>query len=329
VVTLSFPAMDFGRTHFAVSPMWETVASLRTARTARPGSLHERWAREVRTSVADGSAAHLLALVPATGHLADFLTPVPTRRATSFADELAHVAATDGASVVADLDHLLAANPPAAARRLLEEGRDDVDRFCRSVAEELDQHWQRHVRPRWERLRSVAEADITWRLEQVAGSGVRGVLENLHPRVRLAGDTLTVDTSCAGDEAVVSGHDLVLVPCAFTWPEVLCLTAPGRTPTLSYAPRGAGRLWGGSTPPDRALAELLGRTRADTLLRLEIPMTTSQLADALAVAAPTMSAHLQILRRAGVVSATRRGRRVYYARTSLGEHLAGAGAPAS
>jgi DNA-binding transcriptional ArsR family regulator len=41
-----------------------------------------------------------------------------------------------------------------------------------------------------------------------------------------------------------------------------------------------------------------------------------------------MSAHLQILRRAGVVAATRRGRRVYYARTPLGEHLATAEAAA-
>jgi len=51
-------------------------------------------------------------------------------------------------------------------------------------------------------------------------------------------------------------------------------------------------------------------------------MTTTQLAISLAIAAPTMSAHLQILHRAGLVTRVRRGRSVYYARTRLGDDLA-------
>ena len=317
-----FPDMDVGRIRFAVSPMWETVASLRAAQTVRPGSFHHRWAAGVWASVADGELLTLRALVPPTGHLADFLTPIPPRRHLSFEAELAAVTTADPEVVLADLRHLLTAQRDPALRDVLERGLADVEGLRRRTGEELRRHWTASVEPLWRRLRAVAEADVSWRLEQMADAGPRRVLETLHPRVRLELNALTVDTSCPPSEGGEWDHGLVLVPCAFAWPDVLCLTTPGRTPTLSYAPRGVGRLWADSLAPRPALAELVGRTRADAVARLDLPMTTSQLADALAVAAPTMNAHLQILRRAGVVTATRRGRIVLYARTSLGDHLA-------
>jgi DNA-binding transcriptional ArsR family regulator len=240
----------------------------------------------------------------------------------AFEAELAQVVAADAEDVVADLTHLLDAQRDPVLRSVLERGLSDVDGLRRQAGEELRRHWTTSIEPLWRRLRAVAEADVSWRLEQMADAGPRRVLETLHPRVRLEQNALSVDTSCPPSEGGEWDHGMVLVPCAFAWPDVLCLTKPGRTPTLSYAPRGVGRLWQDTTAPPRALAELVGRTRADTVARLDLPMTTTQLADALAVAAPTMNAHLQILRRAGVVTATRRGRIVLYARTSLGDHLA-------
>ncbi len=192
----------------------------------------------------------------------------------------------------------------------------------RRVVDELHGHWVDTIQPRWDRLRAVAEADVSWRLEQIADAGSRRVLETLHPRVRVTGSDLSVLTSCSDAETTEPGSGLVLVPCAFAWPEVLCLNVPGRPPVLSYAPRGVGRLWEGTATSDRALVELVGRTRAESLARLDLPMTTTQLAVHLAVAAPTMNAHLQILHRAGLVTRVRRGRDVYYSRTRLGDDLA-------
>ena len=320
-----FPDMDVGRIRFAVSPMWETVASLRAAQTVRPGSFHHRWAARVRASAADGELQTLRALVPPSGHLADFLTPIPPRRHMTFEAELAEVTSADPAGVIADLQHLLSAERDPELRGVLERGLADVDGLRRQAGAELRRHWTTSVEPLWKRLRAVAEADVSWRLEQMADAGPRRVLETLHPRVRLVQNALSVATSCPPSEGGTWDHGMVLVPCAFAWPDVLCLTMPGRTPTLSYAPRGVGRLWADAAAPRRALTELVGRTRADPVARLDLPMTTTQLADALAVAAPTMNAHLQILRRAGVVTATRRGRTVLYARTSLGDHLAAVG----
>jgi len=175
------------------------------------------------------------------------------------------------------------------------------------VVDEFQAHWAATIQPLWDRLRAVAEADVSWRLEQIADAGSRRVLETLHPRVRVDGTELSVRTSCSDAETTEPGSGLVLMPCAFAWPEVLCLTIPGQTPVLSYAPRGVARLWEGSSASDRALVELVGRTRADSLARLDLPMTTT---------------HLQILHRAGLVTRVRRGRSVYYSRTRLGDDLA-------
>jgi len=314
--------IDLGHIRFAVSPMWEAVAAVRAAHTRQPATRHVGRAGSVDLPV-------LRALIPPTGHLADFLTPTPRRRHLAFADELATVAGSEESAVTADLDHLLAGSPDPAARRLLEQGRRDAVVLLRRVVEELQAHWAASIEPLWDRLRAVAEADVSWRLEQMADAGSRRALETLHPRVRVNGTELSVRTACSHAETTEPGSGLVLVPCAFAWPEVLCLTIPGQTPVLSYAPRGVAKLWQRSSASDRALVELVGRTRAHSLARLDLPMTTTQLASSVAIAAPTMSSHLQILRRAGLVARVRRGRCVYYSRTRLGDDLVATEQPAA
>ncbi|HEX5294859.1 MAG TPA: helix-turn-helix domain-containing protein [Streptosporangiaceae bacterium] len=57
-------------------------------------------------------------------------------------------------------------------------------------------------------------------------------------------------------------------------------------------------------------------------------MSTTEVAAALALSAPTLSAHLHALQRAGIVSSRRDGRAVLYARTPLGDQLLASVAPA-
>ena len=106
-----------------------------------------------------------------------------------------------------------------------------------------------------------------------------------------------------------------------TWPDVLVRTADPQ-PALTYAPRGLGRLWDTHGSTDRpALAAVIGETRASLLIQLDLPMTTTALADHLGISAPSVSAHLHALRAAGIVSARRDGRAVLYTRTTLAEQL--------
>ena len=103
---------------------------------------------------------------------------------------------------------------------------------------------------------------------------------------------------------------------------VIVLTAEPNVPTVSYSPRGIGTLWERHVSPHgSALAAVVGRTRATLLSQLDLPMSTTQLATALTLSAPTLSAHLHTLRRAGIVSSRRDGRAVLYSRTPLGDDL--------
>jgi len=90
----------------------------------------------------------------------------------------------------------------------------------------------------------------------------------------------------------------------------------GRDLDHSAEPRpGAGT--GGSD----ALHALLGASRAALLRDLVRPRTTSELATRHGLAVGTVSGHLSILAQTRLVSAHRRGRRVYYLRTPLGSLL--------
>ncbi|HEY3001450.1 MAG TPA: winged helix-turn-helix domain-containing protein, partial [Kribbellaceae bacterium] len=114
----------------------------------------------------------------------------------------------------------------------------------------------------------------------------------------------------------------------FTWPAALPVTAAPHVPTITYPPRGLGRLWEDrQDTTDSPLADLVGQTRAAIVSHLDLPMSTTHLAHQLGVSAPTLSVHLGILRNAGVVDSRRDGRAVLYYRTSLGTQLLAASAP--
>lgn len=328
MIRLHFGSEDIGRVRFAFSPVWETITSLRTL-TATGGGLqmHRPWREWVRGRL-DGVDLDLLtALIRPAGYIPDFLVPSPARRTSSFEAALAQVAAADPAEVSWQLRHLanhpLAAPGPGRAERtrLLRGLADLPDAGVAAVAEALDGYWRAVVAPHWPRLQALLSADLAYRLEELADGGVGSLLRNLHPSVGYDGSTLRIVKYYDGD-ADLSGRGLLLVPCAFAWPDVIVLTAEPNIPTVSYSPRGIGTLWERHASPDSsALGEVLGRTRAALLGQLDLPMSTTQLATALTLSAPTLSAHLHALRRAGIVSSRRDGRAVLYSRTPLGDDL--------
>ncbi|MFD0327427.1 ArsR/SmtB family transcription factor [Streptacidiphilus monticola] len=73
------------------------------------------------------------------------------------------------------------------------------------------------------------------------------------------------------------------------------------------------------------LGPLLGPSRAALLSSLRAPATTSELAAAHFLSPATVSYHLGILLRSGLVSRERRGREVRYRRTGQGSRLVSGG----
>ncbi|HEY1642472.1 MAG TPA: DUF5937 family protein [Streptosporangiaceae bacterium] len=319
---------DIGRVRFAISPLWETITSLRTLTAPGRGlQVHRPWRDWVRGRLGDTDLFLLTAVVRPAGYIPDFLVPSPARRSSSIEAGLGQVAAADPAAVAWQLRHLAAhpvaaPGPQRAARaRLLRELAAAPAAGAARIARALDGYWQAALAPHWPRLQALLNADLGGRLEELADGGVTALLRSLHPSVSYTGSVLRIVKYYDGD-AGLSGRGLLLVPCAFAWPDVIVLTAEPSIPTISYSPRGIGTLWQQHpTPAGSALAEVLGRTRAALLGQLDLPMSTTQLAVALGLSAPTLSAHLHALRRAGVVTARRNGRAVLYARTALGDDL--------
>ncbi|TDV44948.1 DUF5937 family protein [Actinophytocola oryzae] len=329
MIELEFTPEDYRRIRFAFSPVAEAVASLRAYSLGRRNGLHGPWLTTVADRLGGVDMELLTALVRPTGYVPDFLVPTPPGRTTSMAASLAQVADTDMDTVVHELSHLagheVAQRGPGRERRadLMRELLADPARARGRIVDELAAYFRAAVEPHWPRIHALLRADLTHRLDELATGGVARLFATLHPSVAMRGDLLTIVKYYEG-RARLRERGLLLVPCAFAWPDVLVSTADP-LPSLTYSPRGLGRLWE-SAPDvtDSPLADVMGRTRATILALLELPMSTTQLAAQLALAAPTLNVHLRSLRAAGILSSRRDGRAVLYQRTALGDQLVAA-----
>jgi DNA-binding transcriptional ArsR family regulator len=185
-------------------------------------------------------------------------------------------------------------------------------------------YWERAVAPWWERLHAALEADIAYRGARLAAGGPVAAFGDLHQQVVWHDGTVEVHRPYEATVAL-EGRGLLLLPAVFAWPRVWAMTDPPWQPTLVYPPRGVGLLWEQPGRATDALADLLGRRRAQVLSELAAPATTQELARRLDASPAGVSEHLGILRRAGLVEGRREGRAVRYERTRIGDDLVGSG----
>ncbi|MET9591526.1 DUF5937 family protein [Streptomyces sp. NPDC006516] len=320
---LHFDESDLLRCRFALSPLWETQEAVRTLH--RPGrhGYHLPWLRRIERDAAALDLTPLWALMPDGGHNPDFVCPPPLGPLATFAEEIAVVRATDPPTARDDMARALADVPGGAhspvGRRLLA----DPARAVQELADLLERAWQVMVEPHWPRLRALLEADIAYHSRRMAEVGFERLLGEISPRLRWTDSTLTVAGTRGNHSRVLGGQGLVLMPSAFVWPDVVGGYEPPWQPAVIYPARGIGGLWARSADrtPD-ALARLLGRVRADVLCALAEPAGTSTLAHLLSLAPSSVSAHLSVLRAAGLLTSRRYGHQVLYERTPLGIALA-------
>lgn len=304
---------------FATSPVWETMAAVRTFVDEQARRYHEPWHETVRTVARRLDLDALLAMLWPNGYVPDFLTPPPTGPAPRLRDQLAQVRATPLERVDEELCKRRASVPDAELPRLDELlGRPDAARVA--LADQLHDAWRELVAPFWPRVRALLDRDIEQRSRTLARRGLRGVLEVLHPRIRWVARGVAVDGT--GDEVVpLAGRGLVLMPSAYLWPAVTAIVDEPWQPTIVYPARGIAELWRRPAVPPEALARLLGATRALLLTTLDRPLSTSALAGLTELSAPGVSRHLLALRDAGLLASARHGHEVRYAQTALGRAL--------
>jgi DNA-binding transcriptional ArsR family regulator len=324
VITIRLNAGDVGRIRFALSPVWEAVTSVRALSNNTARSVHGPWLQKVRPIIDGPDLTLLKALIPAVGYIPDFITPAPPRRSTSLESGLATIAATPHHLVVDEITKLHDENPHPMLPDLIAHPAKAVD----LVTASLETYWRRAIEPDWRRMRSLLQDDLTFRLDELASGGIERLFRNLHPSLRFSGDRIEIERPFCCDGEPMAGQGVLLVPCVFAWPVALGVTAAPYVPTITYPPRGLGRLWEDrQDTTDSPLADLVGRTRAAIVSHLDLPMSTTHLAHQLGVSAPTLSVHLSILRNAGVVDSRRDGRAVLYYRTALGSQLLTAATP--
>jgi DNA-binding transcriptional ArsR family regulator len=309
---------DLGKLRFAVSPLWETVASLRVLADPLLRERHRAWVRAVEPRLRGLELEPLRLLAGSAGFLPDFLLPAPTCPAASIGDELACVRTASCEQVRLDLRILFADDVPAPLRALAA----DPERALPPLVESLERYWAAAVEQHWPRLRALLEIEIYRCARELAYGGPEALFADLHPRLRYAGDgVVEVDKPCDA-ELDGDGQGLLLVPLGFAWPGLYVCAEPALRRAVAYGPRGAGALWLAERPVvGDALVQLLGRARAEALESLAHPRTTSELARRHGVTPSAASQTLAALRRLGLVEPHRLGRSVLYSLSARGEAL--------
>ena len=318
-------ADELATSRFAVSPLIETAAALLLLARGRPPFEARDWYRRHRDGFerhlsAEPSRAALVDAVIGPRWIADFLTPPPTDGDRTFADALQRVRATTAAQARADLRAARGDGPSPRALR-------NVD-LPGSSAELLQWVWTQTVRPDWPRRRHLLEADVVARTRQLTQGGWAAAVDGMRPGLKWLGDNrLQINTHDYPPQDL-TGARIVFVPCTGLVGNGWVASDPNGRHAIVYP--SAGTLADiGDRPHPAALARLLGPVRAQLLVELRRPASTTQLVAGTGFALGSVGRHLVVLREAGLVQRRRAGRSVLYFRTSVGDEVVRAARPPS
>ncbi|MEV0715590.1 winged helix-turn-helix domain-containing protein [Asanoa sp. NPDC050611] len=306
------------RCRFAVSPLAETLGSLIALHRPAPDPWLRAWHARHQADywawlAAEPFAAGLMALVSATKFLPDLVAIPPTGgTGTALRDELRVVAAfTDEETRATMADAVERAWEPQDTAWL------DTADLGPKVAAVLAEGWRRYVAPDWPRRKSLLERDIMHRAGLLTAYGWKETVRNMTRHCVWVGDDAIRFSEQDYPDRWITDEGLVFVPKTTGVGSWTCERPP--LYALVYPARGpAAQVGTDSTDP---LATLLGPGRARVLRELRQAATSTQLAYALDVSLGTVSAHLAVLREAGVVTGARVGRAVVYRLTERGTDL--------
>ncbi|MDX3235912.1 winged helix-turn-helix domain-containing protein [Streptomyces sp. ME03-5709C] len=326
MIELTVDAAGLARSHFAVSPLHEVAATL-LPWGLRPAPQADPWVTRARRVLRRARLPLLSELaLDGGGYVPDFLSPHPSGPSPTVEEELDRVRATPPDRVLGELEALRDGRPrsglagvelPPAVRRAMARGGEHV---ARQVADELSRYWELAFAPHWPDAKAALDAEVDRCAGVLARRGAAGLFNSLHPGIRWAGGTLRVESRFTVGVAVPL---VVVVPSLVAaGPGVAVDPVHGgrRPPMVAYPVRDRPVA---PVAPSPELARLLGPTRAGLLGALARPASTTQLAARHFLSAATVSYHLGVLLRAGLVARSRSGRTVLYRRTPAGSRLAG------
>lgn len=348
VIRIRTDVATLAQSRFATSPAFEIIATLRGRESSSLPHVR-RWYARARARLDAGTLDLLHGLVPADNpYVPDFLTPQPQQPRETVERMVAAIAATPAEDLASELDHMFTGRPipsgfaeamggEAKVRRWRRRPSPQVTRllaagentFAKETAVAMGRFFDAAIAEDWTRVTAVLEADIAYRAEVTSGRGIATTLATFGPDLQWDGRHLSYPSRF--EVTVDWARDgLLFVPCAGHTEPILfriepprSLSTPAVAAMLMYAARGTGSLWRPPRPVDYAsrLGGLLGATRLHILRSLDESRTTLVLSRLGGHAPATISYHLGVLQRSGLVAARRRGREVHYRRTPLGDAL--------
>jgi hypothetical protein len=319
VVRYRFSQDDLLRTRFAISPLVELVGAFDAVRMPEHFTVHQPWASWAAPRIAQLDLALLEVASPRDAPwYPDFVSQPPTVPHAVIDEELERVRATPPSQVAAEIARAHPGGVPDAGRIFLE----DPGRAAVRLVEQMRAFWDAALAPWWGSVAALLESEIAWRARRLAAVGPQAAFAGLHDTVWWEDGCVCVRRSYSVD-VDLGGRGLLLVPAAFAWPAVWPMVDAPWQPAIVYPPPGVAALWEPDDRDDRALEALLGAGRARVLTGLDRAASTQELAARLQASAGGVSEHLGVLRRAGLVTGRREGRRVIYSRTAKGDALAG------
>jgi DNA-binding transcriptional ArsR family regulator len=284
---------------------------------------------DVRPALAGIDMELLYSVVPRRGLLADFLFVGAADANTRIETQLALLAEFPLDALEAEVRNVWQDAPVSPSAEAWLATGCQAPRY---LADVLYQYWAVAIEPHWVSIRSVLEDDVAFRAGELTRGGMATMVAGMHPSLTMRGEYMVTSKTCKNPkETYLDGTGMLMVPSVFAWPTIVVVTAPGSAASLIYPARGVGKLWSrgiASTAEQDPLYALLGRSRAEVLMALDLPTCTTELADRLSQSAPAVSQHLSVLRRNGLVRSWRTGRRVLYQRTELASSIVESNLPA-
>lgn len=321
VLSVQLTVNDVGALRFTFSPLAEVTQSLRQLASGSVDPRYRGWFERVRGRLRGPGTDVLTDVVTRSPRLVALLCAAPSDLGTTMQRQLRVLRDVPRGQ----LERWGTADEGAAARESLRFLRGGPE----ALADLLWQYWTVALEPHWATMRAVLEQDVAFRATEQTRHGTTAMIRGLHPAVDLTDGLLTLP-STVESRHIAAGSGLVLVPCVFADPAPALARddgVDGNVPcALLYRARGIDRLWSPDrkVPDGNSLAALLGRRRAAILTCLDLPMSTSELAVRLGQTRPSVSQHLAVLRRSGLVTSWRSGRWVLYRQTRLAEDMVGA-----
>jgi hypothetical protein len=312
---------DLVRLRFAYRPLMEVSLSYQVFINPEFQWPHHRWIEDARRALHDVDLPYFSALIPRRGFIPDFLTPTPRTTGSSIDEDLLELMATPDWLIRKNILMLMEDVPDSEMlHTFLAHPRESIQR----LANDIRAYWRRALEEAWPHMVPVLDSDILYRGRLLALDGPDALLSDLHSTICYQANkiqvTTTVDHNHCPAEFNLPGNGIQLVPTIFAGSGRVLQCLPEWHPMIGYSARGVG-LYSTVTHASQPLELALGASRAQVLVGLRTPATTSELAHRLCRSSGTISQQLDRLHCAGLVEPWRSGKRVYYRLTPRGEKL--------